>query len=120
MNDIIVSEEIKVENLIYEIDGKQVMLDSDLAKLYGTETKRINEAVARNKEKFPERYCFKISEKEYNSLKSHYATSKGGSRKGHRVFTEQGIAMLATILKTRVAVKVSIGCICFNAKIYIK
>lgn len=58
----------------------------DLAKLYGTETKRINEAVARNKEKFPERYCFKISEKECNSLKSHYATSKGRTRKGHRVF----------------------------------
>ena len=58
-------EEIKIENMIYEIRGKQVMLDSDLAKLYGTEVKRINEAVKNNIEKFPERFCFRISEKEF-------------------------------------------------------
>ena len=90
MNDVIVKEEIIIENLIYEVRGKQVMLDSDLARLYETETKRINEAIYRNKEKFPERFCFRITEDEYKSLKSQIATSKGGSRKGHTVFTEQG------------------------------
>lgn len=84
------------------------MLDSDLARLYETETKRINEAIKRNIERFPERFCFRITEEEYNFLKSQFATSKGGSRKGHTVFTEQGVAMLATVLKTKVAIKVSI------------
>ena len=102
-------EKINIKNIIYEIRGKQVMLDSDLAKLYQVETKRINEAVKRNIEKFPKRFCFKIKEIEYNLLKSQFATSKGGSRKGHFVFTEQGIAMLATILKSKIAVQVSIN-----------
>jgi len=109
MNEVKVKDKVIIENLIYEVRGKQVMLDSDLARLYETETKRINEAVYRNKEKFPERFCFRITEKEYNSLKSQIATSKGGSRKGHTVFTEQGVAMLATVLKTSVATKVSIS-----------
>ena len=61
MNEIITKEEIKVENMIYEIRGKQVILDSDLAKLYGTDTKRVNEAVTRNKEKFPERFSWKLT-----------------------------------------------------------
>ena len=108
MNNI-VKDEVKIENLIYEVRGVQVMLDSDLARLYHTETRRINEAVNRNKAKFPERFCFRITESEYNFLKSQIATSKGGSRKGHTVFTEQGVAMLATILKTDVATKVSIA-----------
>ena len=77
MNEIIVKDEVKIEDLIYEVRGVQVMLDSDLAKLYETETKRINEAVYRNIEKFPERFCFRISEKECNGLKSQIATSKG-------------------------------------------
>ena len=68
MNEIIVKDNIKIENLIYEIRGKQVMLDSDLAKLYGVETKRINEAVKNNIEKFPERYCFKLTDDESNNL----------------------------------------------------
>lgn len=85
------------------------MLDSDLGRLYNVETKRINEAVSRNKEKFPERFCFKISEAECNVLKSQIATSKGGSRKGHAVFTESGVAMLATILKSKIAIEVSIS-----------
>ena len=108
MNEIITQEE-KIENLIYEIRGKQVMIDSDLARLYHVETKRINESLKRNKEKFPERYAFRITEEENNSLKSQIATSKGGSRKGHTVFTEQGVAMLATVLKSKVAIKVSIN-----------
>ena len=109
MNNTIDKDDINIENLIYEVRGKQVMLDSDLARLYHTETKRINEAVNRNKSKFPERFCFRITESEYSFLKSQIATSKGGSRKGHTVFTEQGVSMLATILKTDVATKVSIA-----------
>ena len=109
MNELILNNDEKIENLIYEIRGVQVMLDSDLAKLYQVETKRINEAVSRNIDKFPERFCFRITEKEFNSLKPQIATSKGGSRKGHSVFTEQGVAMLATVLKSKIATKVSIA-----------
>ena len=108
MYDVVTNDEIIIENLIYDVKGKQVMLDTDLAVLYNTEPKRINEAVYRNKEKFPERFCFRVTEEEYNSLKSQVATSKGGSRKGHTAFTEQGVAMLATVLKTPVATKASI------------
>ena len=108
MNEVVAKEDIKIENMIYEIRGKQVMIDSDLARIYETETRRINEAVKRNIERFPERFCFRITEEEYNFLKSQIATSKGGSRKGHTVFTEQGVAMLATVLKTKVAIEVSI------------
>ena len=111
MNNIVVSDNIKIENMIYEIRGKQVMLDSDLADLYGckTGTKEINQAVKNNIEKFPKRYCFRITEKEYSSLKSKILTLKGGSRKGHTVFTEQGVYMLATILKSKVATKITIA-----------
>ena len=111
MNNIVVSDNIKIENMIYEIRGKQVMLDSDLADLYGCKngTKEINQAVKNNIEKFPERYCFRITEKEYSSLKSKNLTSKGGSRKGHTVFTEQGVYMLATILKGKLATSITIA-----------
>ncbi|MBQ6547090.1 MAG: ORF6N domain-containing protein [Bacilli bacterium] len=102
---------IKIENLIYEIRGKQVMLDSDLAKLYQCKngTKSINQAVKNNMNKFPERFAFRITELEYNNLKSKILTSKGGSRKGHTVFTEQGVYMLATILKSSISTQVSIA-----------
>ena len=69
------SEDIKIENMIYEIRGKQVMLDSDLAKLYQVETKRINEAVKNNIEKFPERFSWKLTSEEYNILRSKFSTS---------------------------------------------
>ena len=68
MNNVIIKNDVKIENMIYEIRGKQVMLDSDLAKLYNVETKRINEAVKNNIEKFPERYCFKLTDDESNNL----------------------------------------------------
>ena len=68
MNNVIIKNDVKIENMIYEIRGKQVMLDSDLAKLYNVETKRINEAVKNNIEKFPERYCFKLTDNESNNL----------------------------------------------------
>ncbi len=113
MNDI-VTNELKIENMIYEIRGKQVMLDSDLALLYQVETKRINEAVRRNFEKFPERFCFKLNRNEYlDILRSQNATLelKQGQYSKYlpQVFTEQGIAMLATILKSDVAIQVSIA-----------
>ena len=68
MNNVIIKNDVKIENMIYEIRGKQVMLDSDLAKLYNVETKRINEAVKNNIEKFPERYCFKLTDDEGNNF----------------------------------------------------
>ena len=108
MNEIAVKDVINIENMIYEIDGKEVMLDSDLAKLYNVETKRINEAVKNNPEKFPDRYLLRITDKEYNFLKSKISTSKGGSRKGHTAFVEQGVYMLATILKSKTATEVNI------------
>ena len=110
MNELAVKDVLNIENMIYEIDGKEVMLDSDLAKLYNCKngTKEINQAVRNNPEKFPERYLFKITDKKYNSLKSIILTSKGGSRKGHMAFTEQGVYMLATILKSKTATEVSI------------
>ena len=106
MNEL--AEIKEIERKIYNIRVVEVMLDSDLAKLYNVETKRINEAVKNNPEKFPDRYLFRITDKEYNSLKSKISTSKGGSRKGHTAFLEQGIYMLATILKSDVATEVSI------------
>lgn len=110
MNEVM--NKTKIEDMIYEIRGKQVMLDSDLAILYRTETKRINEAVKNNPEKFPERFAWQLSKEEYTNLKSKFSTSSsnnyGGRRKLPRVFTEQGVAMLATILKTSVATEVSI------------
>ena len=108
-------EELNIENMIYEIRGKQVMLDSDLAKLYQCKngTKEINQAVKNNPDKFPERYSFQLSDNEYNNLRSNFLTSSlesgyGGRRYNPRVFTEQGIAMLSTILKSKVAVETSI------------
>jgi len=103
----------RIENMIYEIRGKQVMLDSDLARLYQVETKRINEAVRNNSLKFPERFSWKLTDMEFDSLRSKISTSKndlgkGGRRYNPRVFTEQGVAMLATILKTKVAIQTSI------------
>ncbi len=109
-------EKIDIKNMIYEIRGKQVMLDSDLAKLYQCKngTKEINQAVKNNIEKFPERYSFIVTCDEYNNLRSNFLTSSlnnnyGGRRYNIRVFTEQGVAMLATILKSKVVVNVSIN-----------
>ena len=112
MNEL---KEIRIENLIYEISGKQVMLDSDLAKLYGCKngTKEINQAVKNNLEKFPKRFSWKLSEKETKELLVKIFDQKniecrGGKYKDPRVFTEQGVAMLATILKSKIATQVSI------------
>ena len=111
MNNIILNTEIKIEDMIYEIRGKQVMIDSDLAKLYQVDTKRINEAVKNNPEKFPERFSWVLNTEDDCNLRSKISTSnikRGGRRYQIRVFTEQGVAMLATILKSKVATQTSI------------
>lgn len=110
MNEIIEKEPIKVENMIYEIRGKQVMLDRDLAKLYecANGTKTINLAVKRHIKRFPERFMFQLTEKELNELRFQLETTNNMSRTMPYVFTEQGVAMLATILRTKVAEEVSI------------
>lgn len=98
-----------VENMIYGVMGRQVMLDLNLAGLYGCAngTKTINQAVKRHISKFPERYVFKLTDEEYKKLKSQVGTinsnNYGGNRKLPNVFTEQGVAMFATILRTKVA-----------------
>lgn len=112
MNEIIIPEK-EIKNMIYEVRGKQVMLDSDLAALYNVQTKRINEAVKNNPDKFPERFSFKLTEEESKSFLVENFDQKiekrGGRYKCPRVFTEQGVAMLATILKSNVATEVSIA-----------
>ena len=101
-----------IENLIYEIRGKQVMLDSDLARLYNLETKRINEAVKNNPMKFPERFSWKLTDEESKIFLvenfDQKLETRGGKYKNPRVYTEQGVAMLATILKTKTAIEISI------------
>ncbi len=114
MNEVVTKEGIKIENMIYEIRGKQVMLDSDLARLYKCKngTKEINQAVRNSPEKFPERFSFVLNDSEMDDLRSKILTSSlnkhGGRRYNIRVFTEQGVAMLATILRTKVATEISI------------
>ena len=113
MNEIIENEIINIKDMIYEINGVEVMLDSDLAKLYNVETKRINEAVKNNPDKFPERFSWQLSLNEtINFSRSKFSTLKierGSNIKyGARVFTEQGIYMLATIIKSKTATEVSI------------
>ncbi len=104
-----------IKNLIYTIRGKQVMLDSDVAMLYHCETRIINQAVKRNIDRFPERFCFKLTEYEVENLKSQFVISSlkkgnyGGRRKLPTVFTEQGIAMLSGLLRNEIAIKVSIN-----------
>ena len=114
MNEITI-EKVKVENLIYEIRGKQVMLDSDLARLYQVETKRINEAVKRNLNKFPNDFYFQLIEEECKSSRSQIATLNiNQNKRGTNIkylpyaFTQEGVAMLATILKSKIATEVSI------------
>ena len=110
------STEEKIENLIHYVRGQQVMIDSDLALLYSVETKRLNESVKRNAKRFPESFCFQLTEDEYADLRSQIATSntentssKGGRRYLPYVFTEQGIAMLSAVLRSDEAIQVSVN-----------
>ena len=110
---LIFIEDKQIQNLIYTIRGKQVMIDIDLAVLYQVNTKRLNEQVNRNKNRFPEKFMFQLSKDEYDNLRSQIATSSevnqhGGRRYMPYAFTEQGIAMLSAVLRSKVAVNVSI------------
>ena len=111
MSEIMEKEMINIDDMIYEVRGVQVMLDSDLAELYQVETKRINEAVKNNPDKFPERFSFVLNNFEKKNLWSKFSTANisNMSRVNPRVFTEQGVYMLATILKSKVATNVSIA-----------
>ncbi len=101
----------EIRNLIYTIRGKQVMLDSDLAALYQVETKNLNKAVKRNIERFPVSFCFQLTEEEVENLRFQFGTSSlsyGGRRYLPYVFTEQGVAMASAILRSDIAVKISV------------
>ena len=111
-NKLIITSK-KIENQIYTVRGQQVMLDSDLASIYQVETKVFNQAVKRNAERFPENFRFQLAQQEFDTinLRSQIVTSSlnyGGRRYLPYVFTEQGIAMLASVLRSTVAIKVSI------------
>ena len=119
MNNVIIKNDVKIENMIYEIRGKQVMVDSDLARLYGCKngTKSLNLAVKRHINRFPERFMFQLTKEEYSSIYSRFqfeTLNKNNQKQGLNikylpyVFTEQGVAMLSAILKTDVAEEISI------------
>ncbi len=102
---------IQIKNLIYEIRGYKVMLDSDLADLYGVPTKRLNEAVKRNITRFPSNFMFQLNEEDLLDLRSQIATSSskhGGRRYMPYVFTEQGVAMLSSVLNSEKAIQINI------------
>ena len=103
-------EKLEIKNMIYEIRGRQVMLDSDLAKLYQVETKVFMQSVKRNIKRFPESFMFQLDNEEYLSLRSQIVTSnRGGRRYNPYVFTEQGVSMLASILHSNFAIEISIN-----------
>ena len=108
MNDVIKEE--KIENMIYEIRGKQVMLDSDLARLYGCSngTKDINKSVKRNLNKFPVDFYFQLTDEETQKLWFQIGTTNNMSRTNPHVFTEEGVAMLSSVLKTNIACEMSV------------
>jgi len=102
-----------IQNRIYEIQGQKVLLDFDLAELYETETKRLKEAVRRNIDRFPSDFMFELTKDEYNTLRTQFATLDNRGRGKHSkyrpfAFTEQGIAMLASVLRSPKAIEVNI------------
>ena len=112
--EIIVAQPIDIKSLILNIRGVQVLLDSDVAMLYGYETKQINRTASRNKERFPESFYFQLAKEEAEmilSLRCQNGTLKRGQHRKYQpyVYTEQGIAMLSGLLKNEIAVQVSIG-----------
>ena len=127
MYEIMEKENIVIEDMIYNIRGVQVMLDKDVAKLYQVETKRLNEVIKRNIDRFPKEFCFKLTKEETEelSLRSQIATlNKNNNSRGNNikylpyVLTEQGIMMLSGLLKSDIAVKVNIQII--NAFVYMR
>ena len=110
MRNIKALEERDIEKKIIDLRGQKVILDSDVAKLYGVETREINQAVKNNQEKFPEGYIIGLEAKEWNNLKSKFLTSSwGGKSKLPKAFTEKGLYMLATIIKSSVAAQTTIA-----------
>lgn len=114
--NVVNNETENIKNLIYNIRGKQVMLDSDVAILYHYPTKRINETVNRNKKRFPEVFCFQLTELDIENMRSQIATASKNFENKFRnkkhlpyAFTEQGIAMLSGLLKNDIAIQVSIN-----------
>ena len=108
LNTVAVPDEV-VMNKIYVIRDKKVMLDEDLADLYGVETKRLNEQVRRNLDRFPDDFMFALNEEEFVNLKSQNATSSwGGRRKLPNAFTEHGVLMLSSVLNSKQAIQVNI------------
>ena len=109
MSELSLLSEETISNKIYFIRNQKVMLDSDLALLYGVETKRLNEQVKRNESRFPEDFMFQLTEIEFQNLKSQFATSSwGGTRKLPFAFTEHGVLMLSSVLKSDKAIQVNI------------
>jgi hypothetical protein len=111
MGTVNVLTPLSIKTLIYEIRGQKVMLDRDLAKLYGVETKVLNQAVKRNIERFPDDFMFQLDEIEFADWKSQFVTSKSiqmGARKKPFAFTENGVAMLSSVLRSDVAIAVNI------------
>lgn len=116
MNQLLINEENKIKNMIYEVRGKQVMLSSDVAKLYNSETKIINQVVKRNINRFPDDFCFQLTLSEWLNLRSQNVTSSdernqimhGGTRYLPYVFTEHGVMMLSGLLKSDIAARVNI------------
>ena len=109
-NELQMIDNQNLQNKIHTIRGVQVMLDRDLAELYQVETRRLNEQVKRNSERFPEEFMFQLSQEEFENWKSQFATSNDrmGLRKIPYAFTEQGVSMLASVLKSKVAIDISI------------
>jgi hypothetical protein len=114
MNELTIIDNQTIQEKIYTIRSLQVMLDEDLALLYGVETKVFNQAVKRNIERFPQKFRFQLTEEEYKNLRSQFVTlslDKGwGTHKKYLpyVFTEQGVSMLSAVLRSQMAIEVSI------------
>jgi hypothetical protein len=116
INSLTVPEEV-IMSKIYLIRGHKVMLDRDLAELYGVETRRLNEQVKRNLDRFPADFMFQLNQKEFENLKSQFATSSwGGRRKLPYAFTEHGVLMLSSVLNSDKATRVNIQIM----RIYVK
>ncbi len=96
--------------ILFHVRGQSVIIDSDLARLYGVTTKRLNEQVKRNNARFPDDFCFRLTDREWNNLRSQNATSKtrGGRRHAPYVFTEHGAVMAANVLNSKIAVQMSV------------
>jgi hypothetical protein len=106
-NPIVPAESI--ENCIYFLRGQRVLLDDDLAMLYGVETKILNQAVKRNSQRFPANFMFQLTTREFENLRSQFVTSRwGGRRYSPNAFTEQGVAMLSSVLHSKRAIQVNI------------